>query len=92
MDIVNKVKNFCPPAIVYLGVGLMGVLSMYKKNDMFGLTVEIIVVILLTFLFDYVCKKYGENISWYGLILIVILPYILSSIMFYVMMREIRKK
>ena len=58
---------------------------------MFGLIVEIIVVILLTFLFDYLCKKYGQNISWYGLILIVVLPYVISSGMFYLMMREIKK-
>ena len=63
----------------------------FKKNDMFGVIVEIIVVILLSFLFDYLCKKYGQNVSWYGLILIIVLPYILSSIMFYVMMREIKK-
>lgn len=31
MDVINKVKNFCAPAIIYLGVGLMGILSMYKK-------------------------------------------------------------
>jgi hypothetical protein len=58
---------------------------------MFGVIVEIIVVILLSFLFDYLCKKYGQNVSWYGLILIIVLPYILSSTMFYVMMREIKK-
>lgn len=92
MDVINRVKNFCAPAIIYLGVGLLGVLSMYKKNDMVGVIIEIIVVILLAFLFDYVCKNYGQNISWYGLILIVILPYILSSIMFYSIMRQIRKK
>ena len=92
MDIVSKVKNLCAPSVIYLGVGIMGVLSMYKKNDMFGVIAEIFVVIILTFLFDYLCKKYGQNVSWYGLILIVILPYVLSTVMFYSIMRQIRKK
>ena len=92
MDLINRMKNFCAPAIIYLGIGLLGVLSAYKRNDMIGVIVEIIVVILLAFLFDYVCKEYGQNISWYGLILIVILPYILSLIMFYSFMRQIKKK
>ena len=92
MDVINRMKNFCAPAIIYLGIGLLGVLSAYKRNDMIGVIVEIIVVILLAFLFDYVCKEYGQNISWYGLILIIILPYILSLIMFYSIMRQIKKK
>ena len=80
MNILNFIKNLCIPSLVYLILGLLGAIS--AKNDVAGKIISVILVFLITYLLDYVCKTYGQTTSWYVLFILYLLPFILLIILF----------
>lgn len=89
MNFLNFIKNLCAPAIIYLILGLIGTAS--SKNDTVGKIISVIVVLLITYFLDYVCKTYGKTTSWYILIALYLLPFILAIIMFSIIFLMNRK-
>jgi hypothetical protein len=90
MDIIDKVKNLCAPSLIYLVVSL--VMLFTKKNEISVIITDIIVTIILAYLLDYVCKTYGQNMAWYGLIIMIVLPALLSYVAFRLILRQITGK
>jgi hypothetical protein len=83
MNILSFIKNLCIPSLIYLILGLLGAIS--SKNDMSGKIISVILVFLITYLLNHVCKTYGQTTSWYILIILYLLPFILLIIMFLIM-------
>jgi D-alanyl-lipoteichoic acid acyltransferase DltB (MBOAT superfamily) len=90
MDIIDKIKNLCAPSLIYLVVSLVMLIT--KRNEVSVIITDIIVTIVLTYLLDYVCKKYGQNMAWYGLIIMIVLPAVLSYVTFRLLIRQITGK
>lgn len=80
MFFFNFITNLCIPSLIYLILGLIGMIA--SKNTIIGKIVFLIIVFLITYLLDYVCKTYGQTTSWYILITLYFLaPFILLIIM-----------
>ena len=80
MFFFNFITNLCIPSLIYLILGLIVMIS--SKNTIVGKIVFLIIVFLITYLLDYVCKTYGQTASWYILIILYFLaPFILLIVM-----------
>jgi hypothetical protein len=69
------IQNICLPAIIYLILGLLSIIR--SKGSIANKIIYVIVVFLIAYLFNYVCQTYGENISWYILLFLYLMPFIL---------------
>lgn len=90
MNPLNFIKNLCVPSIIYLILGLLGVAG--SNSDTVGKIISVIVVLLITYLLDYVCKTYGQTTSWYILLVLYLLPFILAIIMFSIIFLMTKKE
>lgn len=61
-------KSICLPSLIYLIISLLT--SMIRKYNIIDIIIN---VPLFTYLLNYICKKYGQNISWYILFILLIL-------------------
>ena len=53
---------------------------MNSHNNLFANIIHVIVIILITYLLDRVCKSYGQTTSWYVLVILYVLPILLAII------------
>jgi len=75
-------QHLCTPALVYLVLGCIGSLkalggSRKSSSKLMSFLISLASVLLLTYLLDYICKNYGITNSWYLLLFIFIMPFIL---------------
>lgn len=75
--------NLCTPALVYLVLALIGILGQISQRpaklngpSVVSFIAKLIVVGLITYGLDYVCKKYSARYSWY-ILAFIFLPLIL---------------
>jgi hypothetical protein len=76
--------ELCMPAIVYLALALIGLASnIVRKKMKFSLALilavlmNLIIVGLITYGLDYVCKRYSTRYAWYALAALMVLPILL---------------
>jgi hypothetical protein len=82
---IDFIQNLCWPSLIYLIISLFGLL--YSNHNTFGNIIHIIVIILMSYLLDRVCKTYGQTTSWYVIIILYVgLPIIFAIIIAILMM------
>jgi len=80
---LNFITKLCTPSLIYLILGLIVTFSSAKNVS--GTITSIIIVLVITYLLDYVCKTYGQTTSWYIFVIIYLLPFIFIIITFFIM-------
>jgi hypothetical protein len=67
-----KTSNLCTPAFIYFIISFIYlIINSLKKFDIMSIIVNIIFIILWSFLLNFLCKMGYSIISW----LIIILPF-----------------
>ena len=81
--------NLCMPAVVYLVLAIIGTLLEFERKKkrlngpgIAGLVANFLIIGLITYLLDYICKKYSTRYAWYALALLIFLPLILALTFF----------
>jgi hypothetical protein len=75
---IDYIQNLCFPSLIYLILSLFGLINAH--NNLFANIIHVIVIILITYLLDRVCKSYGQTTSWYVLLILYVLPILLAII------------
>lgn len=72
--------NICTPSLIYLVVALCWVsLSIaIEKNTICKTIVKLIMVACITYVLNYICKKYSVSVAWYILGMIIAFPFLLG--------------
>jgi hypothetical protein len=77
--------KLCTPAIVYLVLAILGTLSDFSQKSKFNLgkfLMNLVIIAILTYGLNYVCKKYSTRASWYTLAALIFLPLLLAMTFF----------
>jgi hypothetical protein len=86
---MNFKLDLCIPAIVYLVLSLLGLLSDFikqkksMKKNVPDLLINLIIIGLITYVLNYVCVRYSVTTSWYILAGIVLIPIFLALLTIY---------
>lgn len=75
---IDYIRNLCFPSLIYLILSLFGLMN--SHNNLFANIIHVIIIILITYLLDRVCKSYGQTTSWYVLLILYVLPVLLAII------------
>lgn len=75
-----RFMNLCMPALVYLVIALFGAFMDFSKNrkPFTGLVISLLVISLITYALNYVCKRYSVRTSWYVLAAMFLFPVLLA--------------
>ena len=69
--------SLCSPALLYLIIGIISILSMiYSKNDMQTVAMNGLFIGIWTWFLNFLCSKGHEGISWF----LVILPFVVMAL------------
>lgn len=79
---MNFKLDLCMPAIVYLVLAVLGVFMDFseKRKTIVNLIVSFIIICLITYALNYVCRRYSVRTSWYILAAMVLIPIILALV------------
>jgi amino acid transporter len=78
--------DLCMPAIVYLVLAVLGFFSNFvKKRKSISkripeVLINLIIIGLITYALNYVCRRYSVKTSWYILAAMILIPIILALI------------
>lgn len=80
MQMIETVKGLCLPALIYLILAIVQIIAsiLYRTSTIIGTVVGIVILILWTWLLNYICKAGYEVVSW----ILVFLPIILTIVVF----------
>lgn len=80
MNFMQSFRNLCAPAIVYVVLVVVGLVSqmMGGMTTFFGTIGSVVVALLWTWLLNFICKSGYVGISW----VLVFLPIILYILLF----------
>lgn len=76
MTIMTMFNNLCPPAVIYLIFSLTQIVIDILKGLFNTAIVKVIVMIMVTFLLNILCKQGLGVVSW----IIVFIPFILMTV------------
>jgi hypothetical protein len=87
MNFTQSFKNLCAPAIVYVVLVVVGLVSqmMGGMATFFGTIGSVVVALLWTWLLNFICKSGYVGISW----VLVFLPIILYILLFIFLLNKI---
>lgn len=93
MNFITPFKNLCAPAIVYIVLVIVGLISQTMSNmiTITGTIGTIVIALVWTWLLNYICKSGYIGISWVIVFLPIIL-YILIFVFFIKYNQEIKKE
>jgi hypothetical protein len=79
MKVVQTIKSLCSPALLYLVLSVVGIISMISTLSLTSIAVESFFVLLWTWFLDFLCRKGHTGISWF----LVLLPFMFMLLVFF---------
>ena len=72
-------KNLCSPALLYLVLSIIAIILMIvNRMQPLSIVVKALFIVIWTWFLNFLCKHNHEGISWF----LVILPMVLMLVMF----------
>jgi ABC-type uncharacterized transport system permease subunit len=81
----KKTASLCLPAVIYLIIAIISIIStvFYGQFELLALILQVVFIGLWTWLLNYICKRGYEGLSWF----LLLLPYIIIMILLVVVGR-----
>ena len=75
------IMNFCPPALVYLGISTFVILAALASQvvSLYSAFFKAIFALLWSMILNFICSKGYTSVSW----VLVLLPYIIFALFFF---------
>lgn len=77
--------DLCMPAMVYMVLALIGTMSDLAEDKRFHLVkllMNLVVIAVVTYGLNFVCRKYATRYAWYTLAVLAFLPLVLAMTFF----------
>jgi len=70
-------SNLCSPALLYLVLGILAIVMMvFSKASASTIALKAIIILIWTWVLNYICRMGHEGISWF----LVILPFVIMAV------------
>jgi peptidoglycan/LPS O-acetylase OafA/YrhL len=73
----------CAPAIIFLVIFIFLIARTFirGKKKIYETIASLIVIVVIAYALNYICRKYSARASWYILATIIALPFLLGVVM-----------
>lgn len=79
MRLVKTINNLCSPALLYLVLSMIALVSMATTLSLMSLGIKTFFIVVWTWFLNYLCKIGHTGISWF----LVLLPFICMLLIFF---------
>jgi hypothetical protein len=75
-SVISTFKSLCTPAMVYVVIGIIGIITMLGKVSILASVGNLLFMLLWTWFLNFLCSKNLTGVSWF----LVLIPYVFMII------------